>query len=627
MNRAPLHICFFNRSFYPDQGSTGQLLTELALDLVRGYGCSVSVVAGNPTILVDGMTFRRWRGWRLARREEYDGVEILRARGTAFPKKSIAGRGVNYISYFLSSFFAGFLVKRPNVIVSLTDPPIIGLVGLFLSWFFRARFVLLSQDVFPEVAIVLEKFRSRPVNWILDGINRFLLKRADGVVAIGETMKGRLVQRKGVGADKIHVIHNWGDCQLIYPGEKKNAFSLTHRLADRFVIMHAGNMGLSQGLDCIIEAARLLRDNPELMFVFIGNGVKEAELRAQVQEFGLQNVIFLPQHCKDELQDPYSSSDVFLVSLKRGLAGYIVPSKLYGILAAGRPFVAAVDDECEVAAIARKYDCGLVAQPEDPVDLAEKILTLYHNRAMARRLGTNARQAALEFDRRLQVGAYYHLLSQLNHVPRPRSGRRPPLLKRPFDLVISSMGLLLSVPFWGLIAAGIKLEDGGPVFYGQERVGKGGVRFKSWKFRSMIPDSDEKLALLQARDGDSRVTRVGRFLRATALDELPQLWNILRGDMSFVGPRALLPAEIEVNGSAELIPLERIPGYEARHQVSPGLTGLAQVHAPRDLLRRHKFKYDLLYIKRQTFWLDLRLLTLSFWITLRGKWGSREKHA
>jgi lipopolysaccharide/colanic/teichoic acid biosynthesis glycosyltransferase len=195
--------------------------------------------------------------------------------------------------------------------------------------------------------------------------------------------------------------------------------------------------------------------------------------------------------------------------------------------------------------------------------------------------------------------------------------------KRLFDLSLAALGLVGSAPLWPFVALAIKLNDGGPVFYGQRRVGEGGLSFKSWKFRSMIPNSDQRFGPLQARSGDSRVTRVGRVLRATALDELPQLWNILKGDMSFVGPRALVPEEIEVNGGEELVPLEKIPGYEARHRVRPGLTGLAQVYAPRDLPRRHKFKYDLLYIKKQSFRFDLKLIALSFWITFRGKWESR----
>lgn len=181
------------------------------------------------------------------------------------------------------------------------------------------------------------------------------------------------------------------------------------------------------------------------------------------------------------------------------------------------------------------------------------------------------------------------------------------------------------MPLWLLFAAAIKLEDGGAVFYSQERVGQGGERFRSWKFRSMIPDSDQRFGPLQAGVNDPRITRVGRILRATAMDELPQLWNIFCGDMSFVGPRALLPGEIEVGGSGEPISLETIPGYQERHQVRPGLTGLAQVHASRDIPRPRKFRYDLLYIKRQSLLMDLKLIGLSVWISLRGKWEDRDK--
>ena len=188
---------------------------------------------------------------------------------------------------------------------------------------------------------------------------------------------------------------------------------------------------------------------------------------------------------------------------------------------------------------------------------------------------------------------------------------------------MSSLGLCASFPLWLIIATAVKACDGGPVFYVQERVGRGGIRFKSWKFRTMVPDSDARFGPLQARDADARITPVGRVLRATAMDELPQLWSILRGDMSFVGPRALMPEEIEVTGRGEVVPIEKIPGYEERHAVVPGLTGVAQVYADRDVPRRQKFRYDLLYIRKRSFWLDLRLILLSFWITGRGAWERR----
>jgi lipopolysaccharide/colanic/teichoic acid biosynthesis glycosyltransferase len=197
-------------------------------------------------------------------------------------------------------------------------------------------------------------------------------------------------------------------------------------------------------------------------------------------------------------------------------------------------------------------------------------------------------------------------------------------VKRMFDAALALVGLISSLPLWILFAAAIRLEDGGPVFFAQDRVGQDGRVFRALKFRSMRVDAERLIGPLQARERDSRVTRVGQVMRATAMDELPQLWNIFRGDMSFVGPRALRPGEIEMEGESA-VPLEAVPGYADRILVRPGLTGVAQVYAPRDISRRAKFRYDRLYIRRRSFGLDVRLILLSFWISFRGTWESRDR--
>ncbi len=196
-------------------------------------------------------------------------------------------------------------------------------------------------------------------------------------------------------------------------------------------------------------------------------------------------------------------------------------------------------------------------------------------------------------------------------------------MKRLFDLVVSGAGLLILSPVALLIALAIKLDDGGPVFFEQDRVGLGGRVFSAFKFRSMVVDAERHTGAVQAVTNDPRVTRVGRVLRATAFDELPQLWNIFRGDMSVVGPRPLRPGEADTTADGRLLPPNAIPGYEARHRVRPGLTGLAQVYAPRDLPRTGKFRYDLLYQRRAGLGLDVRLILMSFWITVRGRWEDR----
>ncbi len=191
-------------------------------------------------------------------------------------------------------------------------------------------------------------------------------------------------------------------------------------------------------------------------------------------------------------------------------------------------------------------------------------------------------------------------------------------MKRLFDLLLSGAGLILASPVGALIALIIKLQDHCPVFYGQSRVGRDGFVFNILKFRSMIPDAEQQTGAVWATENDPRVTRVGKILRATAMDELPQLWNIFRGDMSFVGPRAERPDLVDKFAQV-------IPGYKDRFRVRPGLTGLAQVYGQYDTPARHKLKYDRLYIMRQSFCLDLKLVFLSFLITFEGKWEHRGK--
>jgi lipopolysaccharide/colanic/teichoic acid biosynthesis glycosyltransferase len=199
------------------------------------------------------------------------------------------------------------------------------------------------------------------------------------------------------------------------------------------------------------------------------------------------------------------------------------------------------------------------------------------------------------------------------------------MIKRAFDCVLAASGLVVSAPIWALLAIAIKLEDGGPILFRQGRVGLGGRVFDALKFRSMVPDAEARTGPVQATEHDPRVTRVGRFMRSTALDELPQLWNIFAGDMSFVGPRPLRPGEVDVRGDGELVRLDQIPGYAARHRVRPGLTGLTQVYAPRDISRTSKFRLDRVYLRRAGFWLDLKLILLSFWITGTGAWEKRNR--
>jgi lipopolysaccharide/colanic/teichoic acid biosynthesis glycosyltransferase len=200
-----------------------------------------------------------------------------------------------------------------------------------------------------------------------------------------------------------------------------------------------------------------------------------------------------------------------------------------------------------------------------------------------------------------------------------------PFIKRAFDFTLSLLGLILSSPLWLFLSPAILLADRGPVLFLQKRVGKGGKEFRMVKFRTMKPvargGTPHRVTDIEK---DPRVTGIGRLLRATAMDELPVLINILKGDMSFVGPRPL-PYRVEGRDRMRYDNIGQVAGYKQRIKVRPGLTGLAQVYAPKDVDRKTKFTYDNLYVKKMSFCLDLKLIFLSFWITFRGRWEHRER--
>jgi colanic acid biosynthesis glycosyl transferase WcaI len=398
---APLRVCYFNRSYWPDTGATGQLLTELAEDLVAKHGIEVTVVTGYPVNSAEPLPSRQTR----------HGVTIVRARGTTLSPRRFAGRAANYLTYFCSALMTAIRLPRQDVTIALTDPPIIGLAALAARP--RHGMVFFCQDIFPEVAGLLEDFHSPTINALLEWLNRLLVRRAARIVALGDTMASRLIHGKGANPAKVTVIHNWADTSAIVPSEKRNAFSVAHGLDAKFVVLHAGNIGLSQNLDVVIEAATLLKARRDIVILFIGDGNRRAALEAAATSRGLDNVRFVPFQPRDQLRWTYASSDVCLVSLKPGLAGYIVPSKLYPILAAGRAYIAAVEPLSEVAALTQRHRCGVLVEPGDAAQLADTIARLADQRAERDAMGVRARIASELFARDRQVAAHAQVIEEV----------------------------------------------------------------------------------------------------------------------------------------------------------------------------------------------------------------------
>ena len=398
---APVRVCYFNRSYWPDTGATGQLLTELAEDLASTHGMQVTVVAGYPPTAAGA----------IAASELRHGVRIIRARGTRLSQRSFAGRATNYLTYFLSALWIALRLPKQDVTVALTDPPIIGLAALAARP--RRGMVFYCQDIFPQVAGLLEDFKSEFVNDALERLNRFLVRRANRIVSLGDTMSARLINGKGADPAKITVIQNWADTSAIVPSDKDNEFSRAHGLNQPCVVLHAGNIGLSQNLDVVLDAAEILKPRTDIVIVFIGDGNRRPVLESAARTRGLDNVRFIPFQPRASLRWTYAASDMCLVSLKPGLAGYIVPSKLYPILAAGRPYIAAVEELTEVAALTAQHRCGVMVTPGDAAALATAIIALADNRGEREAMGRRARAASELFARDRQVAAHAQVLEQL----------------------------------------------------------------------------------------------------------------------------------------------------------------------------------------------------------------------
>ena len=405
-----MRLLFFNRSFYPDVEATGQLLTELCQDL--GNDHDVTVVAGRP------YNMKRFGSWLPIRREKHDRVSILRAYNPRLNKRLFAGRVMNLLSYFCFSFVAGFFAKQPEVVIVETDPPVLGLIGLFFARWYHAKFVFYLQDLYPDVGIALGKLKNPLLIRALEACTQRILNAADRVVVLGDDMRER-VMAKGYGhPERICVIPNWVDTTQIQPPDVVNLFRQQHGLDGRFVVMFSGNLGLSQGLECVINAACAFAGDDRVRFVFVGEGAAKASLMELARSRHLTNTLFLPYQPKELLSMSLSAADIHLVPLRRGVAGLIVPSKVYGIMAAGRPFISAIEEDSHPAQILREHRCGLRAAPDSPAELEQAIGWALRHPDELQEMGQRGRMAAVNhFDRKISVGKFRTMVDAL----RPQS--------------------------------------------------------------------------------------------------------------------------------------------------------------------------------------------------------------
>jgi len=394
-------LLVLNQYYAPGYEATAQLLAALCEDFATTY--DVTVVTGRVTVLDDVPMGRHVR----------NGVEVVRVHSTSYDRSQIWLRGLNYVTYLVQSARAAFAAKRPDVVLCMTDPPIVPGLAALVARRFRAPLVVISQDVFPEIAVQLGRLDNRTVVRTLSTVINFALRRADRVVVIGERMRERMIE-KGVDPDRLEVISNWTDTSALKPKPRDNSWSRAHELGNKFVVMHSGNVGHAQNLDALIRAATFLRDLDRLEILIVGSGARLAELTELAQVLEVEQVHFLPYQDRSVLSESLSSADVHVVGLARGLAGFVVPSRLFNILAAGCPVIVAADDDSETAAVVRRTGAGIVVPAARPELLANAIRSAYDGKLDLADMGERARAfAEEEADRSVAFRRYRDVLERV----------------------------------------------------------------------------------------------------------------------------------------------------------------------------------------------------------------------
>ncbi|NOY40519.1 MAG: glycosyltransferase family 4 protein [Planctomycetes bacterium] len=400
-------VLFINRSYWPDAEATGQLLTDLCEGLSEEF--EIAVLCGQPNANPHNEAFKR-RGC-----ESKNLVEIHRVGHFVFDKhRSLFHRAANLISFLLVASVNSVFMKQADVVVVETDPFLLPALGRFLKFWKRSKLVVYLQDIYPDVAIAVGKvkpgFITKTVRFLLFGA----YKRADRIIVLSHDMKRRLVEH-GVDQKKIIIIPNWIDTKAVYPIKgTANQFRKEHALGDKFVVMHSGNMGLTQGLEQLVDAADRLRERADICFLLVGGGAACGSLKKMIEQRSLANIQVLPYQPRNKLAESLSAADLHVISMHPDITGCLMPSKMYGILASGTPLLAIVPEGTDVAQTVDHESVGVAVTPGDLDGIERQIIWCADHREDLCEMGNLARALAeTTYDRQVVINMFHGFLNNL----------------------------------------------------------------------------------------------------------------------------------------------------------------------------------------------------------------------
>lgn len=406
-----MRILIFNEYYPPDTSATAKMAEQVAETLARKH--SVTILAGRPSY--DPSEFY---SWRLLRREIRNGVIVERVGSTAYARHRMRRRVANYLSY-LALAVPRALAIRADVILAMTDPPMAGIAGAAVARILGRPFLYNIRDLYPDMA--LGGGIVQPSKWIerWESLHRRALKSAARVIVLGKDMRERILS-KGVAPDRVVVVRDGTFLPAATPDPSDpevQRILCEIRGNFPFVVLHAGNLGFYGAWNTLIEAAKMLC-NENIGFVFIGGGAQKRKIEESAA--GLQNVRFLPFRPAAQIPMVMMAGDVHIITIRRGLEGVVVPSKLYSTLAAGRPVLAVAAATSDVARIATQSGCGLAADPEDAEAVAAAVLRLRDDPARVAEMGARAREAAFMYARVTELERFAEIVEQV--VPSPMGG-------------------------------------------------------------------------------------------------------------------------------------------------------------------------------------------------------------
>jgi glycosyltransferase involved in cell wall biosynthesis len=402
-----VRILLLNLYYPPDTSATAKMAQTVVDALSVAH--EVTVVCGRPSY--DPTERRAWRLWQTERPSTSSAaasVKIIRVGSTDYSRAQMRRRVLNYLTYVALSVPRGAFVPC-DVVAGMTDPPFEGIVAAFVALVKGKPFVYNIRDLYPDMAVGGSIIGAGLLARVWDILHRWALRRATRVVVLGEDMRARIIA-KGVKAERIAVVRDGAEiygagCEPAVDSEVVRAI----RGDFKFVLVHAGNLGFYGAWETLIDSARKLSDEG-IGLVFVGDGAQSRNIKAAAA--GCTNVRFLPFFAASKIASVLASADAHIVTIKRGLQGVIVPSKMYGILAAGKPILAVAPRDTDVAAIGERRGFAIWADPDDPSHVARSVRQIFRDAEQLRRMGEAARAAARDYDRVNELREFVRIIEE-----------------------------------------------------------------------------------------------------------------------------------------------------------------------------------------------------------------------